>query len=250
MLDTLDARLYALTHRGNAGDVAHYVRVCRSAKSVLELGAGSGRILTALAKPGREVWGLELDTSLLKLGRSAIKQLAPGARSGVSLVAGDMRRFELPRRFERVILPYNGLYCLLGLPAAAACMRSVHAALQPGGVFAFDVWHADEIHEQGLAPELHDEERLRFEHAGRTWRVFESCAAARGAQRLDVTYTYAPSGRGSPRVQCIRQRYYRVPELISLLSGAGLRVRALHGSFSGSRLTKDSSRVVVTAVRD
>jgi SAM-dependent methyltransferase len=250
MLDLLDARLYALTHRGNAGDVAHYVRLCRGAGSVLELGAGAGRMLTALAKPGREVWGLELDPHLMKLGQTAIRQLPPSSRSSVSLVAGDMRRFKLPRRFERVILPYNGLYCLLSVAAAAGCMRSAYAALEPGGIFAFDVWHADPIHEQGLTAELQDEERLRFEHAGRTWRVFESCVAARGAQRLDVTYTYAPSGRALPRVQCIRQRYYRVSELVSLLTDSGFRVRSLHGTFSGSRLSKDSSRVVVTAVRD
>lgn len=250
MFDSLDARLYALTHRGNAGDVAHYLRVCRSATSVLELGAGSGRMLGALAKPGRDVWGLELDASLMKLGQDTVKRLPPSSRRSVSLVAGDMRRFKLSRRFERVILPYNGLYCLLGTRDAAACMRSAHAALAPGGIFAFDVWHADAIHDRGLSPELHDEERLRFEHAGRTWRVFERCAPARGAQRLDVTYTYAPSGRGAPRVQVIRQRYYRVAELVSLLSDSGFRVRGLHGSFSGSRLTRDSSRVVVTAVRD
>jgi SAM-dependent methyltransferase len=249
MFDTLDAQLYALTHRGNPGDVAHYLRVCRNATSVLELGAGSGRILSALAKPGRALWGIELDASLLKLGESAIGRLAPNCRQGVELIAGDMQRFKMPRRFERVILPYNGLYCLLGMRAAASCLRSVHAALEPGGVFAFDVWHADPIAAQGLSPELREEERLRFEHAGRTWRVFETCAAARGSQRLDVTYRYTSTGRAAPRVQVLRQRYYRVAELVSLLTAAGFRIRGLHGSFSGSRLSEQSNRVVVTAER-
>jgi SAM-dependent methyltransferase len=248
-LTGLDAQLYALTHRGNPGDLAHYARLCRGASSVLELGAGSGRVLTALARADCELWGLELDADLLALGRRAVKQLPVSARRQVTLIQGNMERFTLPRRFERVLLPYNGFYCLRSASAARRCLRAVRAALEPGGLFAFDVWNGDAIHESGLQPDTPNEERLRFEHQGRTWRVFESCRAARGAQRLDVTYTYVPDGRATPRTQLIRQRYYLVDELRQLLKECGFQAPVLRGNFSGSPFTAESNRVVITALR-
>ena len=248
-MNVLDAQLYALTHRGNPGDVAHYVRLCRGAASVLELGVGYGRMLAALAQPERVVWGLDLDPSLLSLCRSTVEQLPSAKRSQVKLLQGNMERFTLPRRFERVLLPYNGFYCLLSTRSAASCLRSIYAALEPGGVFAFDVWNADVVHGSGLAPDTGDEERLRFQHRGQTWRVFESCRVARGAQRLDVIYSYAASGAAAPRTQLIRQRYYLSSELVSLLDACGFRVRTLHGNFSGGRFSKRVDRLVVTATR-
>lgn len=246
-MNSLDAQLYALTHRGNTGDVAHYVEVCQGASSVLELGSGSGRMLCALARPGRAVWGLELDEGLLRLGRRALVALPDPARRGVRLLRGDMRSFALARRFERVILPYNAFYCLLSRRDAARCLRAAHAALEPGGVFAFDVWNADELHEEGLAP-IEDEEELEpLQLAGRRWRVFERCRRGRGQQRLDVTYSYVPEGRATPRSQIVRQRYYRSTELFELLAKAGFAVQSRLGGFTSRRPFPRGSRLVVTA---
>src|SRR6185369_16778670 len=190
------------------------------------LGSGSGRMLCALAQPARTLWGLELDSGLLRLGREAVSALPRASRNGVNVVAGDMRQFELGRRFQRVILPYNALYCLLNARDAERCLRAVHAALEPGGLFAFDVWNADRLHEQGLSPAESDDEVTTFEHAGRQWRVFESCRKARGSQRLDATYSYVPAERGATRSQVVRQRYYRSTELFELLTKCRVSVHA------------------------
>jgi len=214
---------------------------------VLELGSGSGRVLKALARPGRTLWGLELDDGLLRLGRQAIAALPSSSRQGVKLLRADMRSFAVPRRFERVILPYNALYCLLSPRHAERCLRAVHAALEPGGRFAFDVWNADRLHEEGLAPAEDEDEVASFEHDGRAWRVLERCEPARGAQRLDVTYTYVPNGRAAARSQVVRQRYYRSTELWELLKKCKFSVKTKLGSFGGVRLGARATRLVVTA---
>jgi SAM-dependent methyltransferase len=244
---SLDARLYALTHRGNSGDVEFYVRLCRDAASILELGCGYGRLLTALAAPGRELCGLDLDADLLQLCRSACAELPLAKRRTLELVQADMQRFAFERRFQRVLLPYNGLLCLLGPRAAARCFRAVRAVLEPGGVFAFDVWNADALAPEALRAADDDEPVARFEEGGRSWTVTERCRLGRGSQRLDVTYDYFPSGRAAPRSQCIRQRYYRSAELFGLLGAAGFTVTAKLGDFAGARFGKRSQRLVVTA---
>lgn len=225
----------------------HYVEVCRGASSVLELGSGYGRVLQALAEPKRTLFGLELDPSLLELGREAVAALPALKRRGVSVVHGDMQRIALGRRFERVLLPYNALYCLLSPSAVERCFLSVRAALEPGGLFAFDVWNADRLGEDGFAPSAEQRALTAFDHAGRRWVAFESCRAGRTPARLDVTYSYVPSGRGARRSQVVRQRYYRSVELLALLAKCGFALSSKHGSFSGARFNERAPRLVVVA---
>ncbi len=246
-LNPLDAELYALTHRGNPGDVAHYVALCHGASSVLELGSGYGRMLQALAEPKRTLYGVELEPSLLRLGRDAVAALPVAKRRGVTLVQGDMRQLELGRRFQRVLLPYNALYCLLTLRDVQRCFRSVRAALEPDGVFGFDVWNADRLGEDDWAPDAQDQALAAFEHAGRRWVAFERCRRARGAERLDVTYSYVPQGRGARRSQIVRQRYYRSVELLALLRQSGFTLQAKLGGFGGARFDGRATRLVVVA---
>jgi SAM-dependent methyltransferase len=246
-LTPLDAQLYALTHRGNPGDVEHYVALCRGAGSVLELGCGYGRLLQALAEPERRLVGLELDGSLLALGRKTKANLPPSLRRRVTLVRGDMQGFELEQSFARVILPYNALYCLLSTRGVRACFAAVHAALEPGGLFGFDVWNADPWYEQELSPAREDEPLAAFEHAGRVWHAFERCRRASGPGRLDVTYSYVPEGRGVTRSQVVRQRYYHSRELLDWLADAGFALQPRLGSFSGARFGARATRLIVTA---
>jgi SAM-dependent methyltransferase len=246
-LKSLDAELYALTHRGNPGDVEHYVQLCRGATSVLELGSGAGRMLYALAEADRTLFGLELDLGLLRLGRQAVAALPASKRRGVRLVQGDMQQLELGRRFERVLLPYNALYCLLSLRGVERCFRGVRAALEPGGLFGFDVWNADRLGDDGLAPSDEDQALAAFEHAGRRWVAFERCRRARAAERLDVTYTYVPSGRAARRSQVVQQRYYRSAELCALLTKCGFALHSKQGSFAGARFNERAARLVVVA---
>ena len=246
-MNALDAELYALTHRGNPGDVEHYVKLCQGASSVLELGSGYGRMLQALAGPARTLFGLELDPHLLRLGREAVASLPASKRRGVTIAQGDMQHIELGRRFERVLLPYNALYCLLSPNGVERCFRSVRAALEPGGLFAFDVWNADRLGDDAFAPDESEQALAAFEHAGRRWVAFESCRRVRGAARLDVTYTYVPSGRAARRRQVVKQRYYRSPELFALLAKCGFALQTKLGSFTGARFSERATRLVVVA---
>jgi SAM-dependent methyltransferase len=181
------------------------------------------------------------------LGRDAVATLPAAKRRGVTIVEGDMQRIEVGRRFERVLLPYNALYCLLTATAVERCFRSVHAALEPGGLFAFDVWNADRLSEDDFAPSDGDHALTAFEHAGRRWVAFESCRRARGDARLDVTYSYVPSGRAARRRQVVKQRYYRSGELLRLLAKCGFAPETKLASFAGGRFSERATRLVVVA---
>jgi SAM-dependent methyltransferase len=245
----LDADLYALTHRGTPGDTAFYTRVCAGAERVLELGSGYGRLLKALARSGRALVGLDRDRALQAAAKHGLQALPLAKRRSVQLVHGDMRHFELGSGFDRVLLPYNGLYCLLTKRDALACFRAARAALVPGGLFAFDVWNAHSFQREPIARTGTDGTTpiVTLRHAGRTWDVFEDTRVRRAAQRLLVTYHYLPREGGAVRVIPLAQRYYLAPELSELLGRAGFELVQRFGDFSGARFTARSPLLVVVA---
>lgn len=242
------AELYALTHRGNPGDVAFYRQICRGAKSVLELGSGSGRMLAALASEKRRLVGLELDPKLLDLAKRNLCALPPSKRKSVRVVRGDMRDFELPQRFERILLPYNALYCLLSKSAALSCFRAAHRALEPGGRLALDVWNAQPFHGSPAQASADDPEPIvSLRHTGDTWDVFESSRLRRAQQRIDVCYRYVPRKGGSTYRIPIAQRYFLPAEISKLLERAGFSLEARYGDFSGRRFGVRSTQLIVLA---
>ena len=245
----MNAELYALTHRGNPGDIAFYRDVCRGARRVLELGSGSGRMLRALASVKRTVLGLELDPEFLALAKRGLRELPLPKRRSVRLLQGDMRDFQLAERFERVLLPYNALFCLLTRSAALSCFRAARRVLEPGGTLAFDVWNAQPFQRQAAASLSEDDAEpiVTLRHARRTWDVFEQSRVRRAQQRLDVTYSYVPREGGTVIQIPIAQRYYLAAEISDLLKRAGFTIEARFGDFSGARFSAYSPQLIVLA---
>lgn len=244
----MNAELYALTHRGNPGDIEFYRDVCRGAKSVLELGSGSGRMLTALAHPEGRLVGIELDLELLALAKRNLRALPLTKRKSVRVVQADMRDFELPQRFERVLMPYNALFCLRSKREALACFRAVHRALSPGGLLALDVWNAQPFARSPAYSGADEPEPIvTLRHAGRTWDVFERSRVRRAQQRLDVSYAYVPREGGRAHEIPIAQRYYLPNEISELLERSGFAVETRYGDFSGRRFNARSPQLIVIA---
>jgi len=244
----VSAELYALTHTGNPGDVAFYREECRGAGRVLELGSGSGRLLVALADSKRRLTGLELEPDLLALAKRNLRALPPAKRKTVRVVAGDMRDFEFPEHFERVLLPYNALYCLLNRRAASACFRASRRALAPGGRLILDVWNAGPFQRSAASRPVDEGEPIvSLRHAGRTWDVFEHSRVRRAQQRLDVNYTYLPREGGIAHQIPIAQRYYSSGEISDLLERAGFVIEARYGDFARRKFGARSPHLIVSA---
>lgn len=254
-LTRIQAELYALTHRGNPGDRAFYAKACSNARRILELGSGYGRLISDLLGSAtsrtstRELWGLEQDPHMLAAARRTVRDLAPSRQSLVHLRGGDMRGFDYGLQFDRIILPYNGLNCLLNRRDTLQCLKCVKRHLAPGGEFIFDVWLADQFHQDAASSAYHDDPDpiLTLTHRSQTWDVFERSRLRSRLQRLDVVYTYVSRAKGTKVAITIVQRYAPAAEHRRLLEAAGLRVVATYGDFSRHRLGRNSPFLIVRA---
>jgi SAM-dependent methyltransferase len=133
-----DGRHYDRMFAGAPGEGIHFwlVLVNRYGGPVLELGCGTGLKTIPLAHAGFQVTGIDLAADMLEHARRK------AAEQGVSVewVQGDVRAFDLGRKFSLVIFPNNVLCHLLDRPSFEACMGCVKKHLAPYGRFALDVF--------------------------------------------------------------------------------------------------------------
>src|SRR5690349_7847756 len=155
----------ALWHDLECGDYREDLPLWRSLAAgaggtVLDVGAGTGRVTLDLAARGIPVVALDIEPALLA---------ALAHRAGslpVETVVADARRFALPRRFALVLAPMQTLQLLGGAEGRAAFLAAARAHLLPGGMLAAAIAHPLEPFEAETAgapdPDLGEADGLQL----------------------------------------------------------------------------------------
>ena len=95
----------------------------------LELACGSGMPLVDLVSRGYAVEGLDSSEDML----ARCRERAAAAGVDVTLVRGEMQRFDLGRRFRAVFLAGGSFTLLTSDEDALSALRCIRAHLEPGG---------------------------------------------------------------------------------------------------------------------
>ncbi len=245
------ARLYRLLHRGSEGDASFYLDACREAGSVLELGCGFGRLLAPLAKDGKHVTGVDHDEAMLALAAENIAALPPEEAGRIELLEGDMATFNAGRKYDRVLIPFNGLYCLGSDEDVVSCFKTAKTHLAENGRLLFDVYRVNPEDEPDHPEEADDrvEYLTTILDGDREIDVRERDVWDPRASTVEVTYLFTLRGEDPPRQvrQTIRHRYMAREATLRLLEQAGLRVMAEFGGFGREEPGEDSVHLVVEA---
>ena len=140
---TCEADLFDLVAARQRGveDVALWCALSSASRGpVLELGAGTARVLEPLLRAGVDAYGIELDPLRRAAGLERLRA-AGTLWSHRRLLSGDMRSFSHPRRYDLMVAAYNTLASLhdAGLRQALACLAR---HLSPGGALVAEaqVW--------------------------------------------------------------------------------------------------------------
>jgi SAM-dependent methyltransferase len=114
-----------------AADLPLWRELACDATSILDIGAGSGRVALDLARHGHPVTALDLDAELL----AALRERADGME--LETVRADARTFTLERHdFALCIAPMQTIQLLGGVTGRREFLRRARAHLAPGGVLA------------------------------------------------------------------------------------------------------------------
>jgi len=130
---------------------------------ILEVACGPARVGRLLARRGHRVTGLDRSRSMLDFAREE------AAREGIPLetLCADMTSFRSPAVFAAACNPLSSFRLLHDDAAADAHLRSVAAALRPGGVYVLDLALQADANE----PALTTEEDWEMMHGGVTVRA-------------------------------------------------------------------------------
>jgi SAM-dependent methyltransferase len=248
--------LYDLNTPGTfMGDIDWYrSKVRERGGPVLELGAGTGRITLPIAQDGSQIYALEPDEGMRGALESKLAHLPNDVRTRVTIVAGDMRTFELSERFALIIAPFRVFCYNLTEEDQLACLQRVRQHLLPGGHFAFNLFH----------PSLYYMAR----HAGAlegVWRCVStfsrddgSCVVRSEANRYDTVRQivhshhryeqFRPDGTLERTfLQRLQLAYLYWPQIRHLLERAGFASIDLAGGFDGRPFERDTDELVIEA---
>jgi SAM-dependent methyltransferase len=236
------SRYYNLLYKDKdyAGE-AEYVRGLierhsPEARTVLDLGCGTGRHDFLLAQMGYEVTGVDRSEEMLAVANSQLSTLNPqqdfvnpqpstlsGSSPSLIFHQGDIRTIRLDRTFDVVISLFHVMSYQTTNDDLATALATVRAHLKPGGVFIFDCWYGPAVLTE--RPEVRVK-RLEDETVSVT-RVAEPVMYP-NENLVDVNYQVSIRDKASGSVDELREthrmRYLFRPEVELFLGGAGMSI--------------------------
>ncbi len=219
-----ESAYYRMLFAERAQDLPFYLRATadlHEGDEVLELGVGDGRVALPLASHGRTVLGVDNSASMLAALESNVANAQKSVGDRVRYECADTRALRLPRRFARVICPFNGIAHFHGDEDLAAFFATVRAHLARDGLFAFDVMIPDPALFGGGASSV---PWLRHPRTSAVCRLEESYSFDPVRQVLTITTTLIERESGSSQVLSLVLRQFFPEETERLLAHHGFTV--------------------------
>ncbi len=221
-------------------DVQFFLEAARAAHGpVLEIGCGTGRLLIPIARAGCEITGLDLSPDMLAACREKLAAEPAEVQQRAQLVEGDMRRFELTRKFRLATIPFRGFLHLQTAEDQLAALQCIHGHLEPGGKLILDVFdpYLPILVEEKYLSEFNEEPEFTMPDGRRVVRRSRIAARFLDRQLMDCELIYSithPDGRTERLVDSFRFRYIFRYEAEHLLSRAGFAFEAVYGDYDKS----------------
>lgn len=191
------------------------------ARSVIDLGCGTGRHDWLLAAKGYDVLGIDQSAAMLDIARAVPVTDYPTATSSPRFQVGDLTTFSVERPADVVVSLFDVFSYLPDYTALRAAAGNIVRSLKPGGVLIFDCWYGPAVYTQQPGTRLR---RLENEQVELT-RV-ASADFDQVRNRIDVRYDMFVKWKADGHIETFSElhpmRCYFNDELIDLLAPFGL----------------------------
>lgn len=230
-----------ISSHGVPGDVEYFSKLAKRAKRVLELASGTGRVSIPMAQAGARVTGLELVPAMLDTAREKAAALDASTQKRLAFVKGDMRRFDLRRKFPLIVIPFRAFQHLLVVKDQRACLECCRAHLAPGGKLVINIFDpnlriiANQM-QPGLPGPVIRTETVDLPDGGRGI-VWTSRSLSPEQQLLREEWVFERFDKDghslSRRLHKLTLRWSYRFEMEHLFELCGLRIIKLEGGFAG-----------------
>jgi SAM-dependent methyltransferase len=235
-----DARLAGLYDRlfpPAAAALDFYLPLIMAARSVLDVGCGTGALLAAArgaGHPGR-LCGLDPAAGMLAQAR---------AHAGIEWICGGAAELTLAREFDLAIMTGHAFQVLIEDAELRAALAAVRAALQDGGRFVFETRNPAARAWERWSPQ-------RFLQAddghGNSVRVRFGIEAPFDGRTVTFSQTYESPAWDAPQVSRGVLRFLDAAGVARFLTEAGFVLEEQFGDFDRRTLTPGSPEIVTIA---
>jgi len=201
------------------------------ARSVLDLGCGTGRHALLLAESGYRMTGVDRSPDMLQAANAQLASATPAqaaryAASGAApiFVEGDVRTVRTGQKFDVVVSLFHVMSYQTSNADLKAALRTIREHLLPGGVVIFDCWYGPAV--------LTDRPSVRSKHLENdAIAVVRDATPVLYANRncVDVNYRVQimdkHSGAREELHETHTMRYLFAPEVELLLSASGFELK-------------------------
>jgi len=184
-----------------------------SGGSIVDFGAGCGRLTLPLAERGYRVTAVEPSEGMATQLRCGVSELSPESAAYVTVTEASMQAFRSPVRHDLALCVFTVIAYLLDRPALSDALTSAALSLRRGGLFLIDV-----PHETVFTGFDHEDAHLI--------RSVDIDELGNGQyQYTEHTIVRTTSGRNEYR-DSFRLRHWSVEDVVSVLEETGFTVQA------------------------
>jgi ubiquinone/menaquinone biosynthesis C-methylase UbiE len=252
--EELNAQLYDVTTEPDwKGEIDFYRGLIThsyggTSFGVLELACGTGRVTVQLARDGINITGLDVSPEMLEVARRKSTELP-----NVNWVLGDMRTFELRRKFGYVISPGHSFQFMTTPDDQVKCLEQIKKHLIPDGLVVIHIdhqdisWLADLIGKRESASfigriKIHPVTGEKFRQTN-VWSYepdAQTATCQNNWEKVDESGNIVQTWKREPmRFHCV----FRF-EMEHLLRRVGFSIEAVYGDFDKSDLTDGSTQMI------
>lgn len=124
--------LYDLLYNDVVEDISMYIKLLKEQKSILEFGAGTGRITIPLAEQGHHIDAVDLSNNMLEKLKLKIEN-SEYLRKHIKPILGNMCDYISNKKYDAILIPLTSFNYLLSDNEQEQCLISVKNNLKDNG---------------------------------------------------------------------------------------------------------------------
>ncbi len=115
------------------------------ARTLLELGCGTGLHAAALARSGYDLCGVDISGEMVARAEARRKKISHELAAKLEFRQGDVRQYRCARRFDAVISLFHVISYQTSNRDLLKVLTTAKEHMRPGGVFLFDCWYGPAV---------------------------------------------------------------------------------------------------------
>lgn len=219
-------------------DFGFYLPLVMSAKSVLDVGCGTGELLRLAREAGHtgRLCGLDPAEAMLEQARK---------RGDVEWVHGDLASVDWRREFDLIVMTGHAFQVFVEDVQLRTSLAAIRSALTGDGRFVFETRNPSARGWEAWVPD----NAVEIMHDGSVVRMAHQVKTPVAGDVVSFTATYTSPSWDRPLVSRSTLRFLDVDSLASFLSEAGLAIEEQFGDWDRQRLTDMSPEIITVAKR-